>query len=85
MHLYFLTLWEQEGTLSMANSVPCRWPTRLAIQGSAERKHVSCSATFLSLQFIVLEHFVQRLQAYIFPLIPHNNLEINRIIFQMRK
>lgn len=70
MHLYFLTLWEQEGTLSMANSMPCRWPTRLAIQRfSREGSMRDVVEAFLSLQFIVLEHLVQRLQAYFSPLI----------------
>ena len=70
MHLYFLTLWEQEGTLTMANSMPCRWPTRLAIQGSSRDGSMrDVVEIFLSLQFIVLEHFAQCLQAYFFPLI----------------
>lgn len=70
MRLDFLTLGEQEGTLTVANSMPCRWPTRLAIQGSSRDGSMrDVVENFLSLQFIILEHFAQHLQAYFFLLI----------------
>lgn len=52
----------------MANSMSWEWPIRLAIKGAGSDRSIrDVVEIFLSLEFIILEHFTNKhFQAYVF-------------------
>lgn len=84
MHLYFHTLWEQEGTLSMANSSALQMANSIGYSRfSREGSMRDVVETFpLPTIYCVRDTLFRKdLQAYFFPLILTTILEINRICF----